>query len=143
MATLGRVTGEHPVARFSRFGVVGASGVVVNSAALALLVSGLGVHYLAGVVLATQCSTLWNFALVERWALRDDSARGLALVRFLQFAAVNNAALLARGPLVVLLSRRLGVHYLLANLASLVLLLVGRFLVADRWIWRRTVPGAT
>lgn len=139
----GLVAGDHPVARLTRFGAVGASGVVVNSAVLALLVGEGGTHYLAGVVLATQCSTLWNFALVEWWALREATSRGPALVRYLQFAAVNNAALLARGPLVVLLAGRFGVHYLLANLASLVLLLVGRFLVADRWIWRRTVPGAT
>lgn len=129
------------VGRFTRFGLVGASGLVVNSAVLALAAGLLGVHYLVGVVLATQASTLWNFALVERWALREEERTGSRTVRYLQFSAMNNVALLARGPMVALMTDHAGIHYLVANLATLVALFLGRFLLADQLIWRRPVPS--
>ena len=42
--------------------------------------------------------------------------------------------------MVVVLTGRFGVHYVAANLASLLALLIARFLVADQWIWRRALP---
>ena len=77
-----------------RFGVVGASGFVVNELALAVIVSAMGVNYLVGAIAATQVSTLWNFSLVELWAFRDLDPKRSALRRLLLFLLVNNAALL-------------------------------------------------
>jgi len=56
--------------RFIRFGLVGASGIVVNELALAIVSGSFGAHYLVGVVVATQVSSAWNFVLIERWAFR-------------------------------------------------------------------------
>ena len=53
--------------RFVGFAVVGASGLVVNQVALWFLTSKVGVYYLLSAVVATQISTIWNFALVERF----------------------------------------------------------------------------
>jgi putative flippase GtrA len=121
--------------RFARFGTVGASGLVVNELALAAFVSGLGVNYLVGAVLATQVSSLWNFTLVEHWAFRDTDARRSFLHRMGLFFAVNNAALLLRGPILVVLTSVLGLNYLVSNLVSLGVLTAARFGIADTWIW--------
>ena len=51
--------------RFARFGVVGASGLVVNTLLLALLTDVAGVFYVVSAVIATQASTLWNFCFTE------------------------------------------------------------------------------
>ncbi len=132
-------------ARATRFVLVGVSGLLVNTVALGVLSGGLGLHYLIGVVLATQCSTTWNFLLAERWvfhaAAGSRTGRRAIGVRYLQFSTVNNAALLVRGPLIVLLTDRLGVHYLLSSLLSLAALFVARYFLADRVIWRLPAPA--
>ena len=121
--------------RFARFGIVGASGFVVNEVALALFVSAFSVNYLVGAVAATQVSTLWNFSLVELWAFRDVDAKRSRSRRLLFFFLVNNAALLLRGPILVALTSGLGLNYLVSNIISLGVLTLVRFAIADNWIW--------
>jgi putative flippase GtrA len=121
--------------RLARFGSVGVSGFVVNELAIAALVSGFGLNYLVGAVLATQVSSLWNFALVERWAFRDSGARRSLRHRMALFFAVNNVALLLRGPILVVLTSMVGLNYLVSNLISLGVLTIARFAIADSWIW--------
>jgi hypothetical protein len=50
---------------------------------------------------------------------------------------MNNIALALRSPVLVVLVSTLGVQYLIANIASLILLMVVRYCVADVWIWAR------
>jgi putative flippase GtrA len=125
------------VRRFVRFGLVGLSGVLVNEAALAALVDIIHLNYLVGAVVATQCSTAWNFALVEWWAFDGADHRGGRARRFLMFWAVNMVALGLRGPILALLTSAFHIHYLLSNLISLGVLVVLRFAVADSLIWGR------
>ena len=125
------------------FLVVGLSGLVVNSLALAVAVSAFHAHYLPGLIAATICSTTWNFVLVERWVFTDgpSGARSMSM-RFVQFAAVNVLALTVRGPVVVALVEGFQLHYLVANAASLVMLFGVRYLLADKIIWRTPVRSA-
>lgn len=124
------------LAKAARFVLVGASGLVVNQLALAAGVE-VGLHYLVGAVLATQCSSLWNFALSERWVFQGDAVprRHGTAARLGLFLAMNNLALGVRGPLLYLLTTILGVHYLVSNLITLLLLTIARFALADSWIW--------
>jgi putative flippase GtrA len=126
--------GDRP-ARLARFGLVGASGLIVNTAALAVLTELGHLYYGLAAILATQVSTAWNFGLTERWVFRDRAARG-ALRRAGLFFATNNAAMLVRIPLLLLLTEGIGVQYLVSNVLSLVALTLARFLIADAWIWR-------
>ena len=122
--------------RFARFGLVGASGLVVNTLLLAALTDVAGVYYLASAAIATQGSTLWNFAFTERWVFADrEHKRGGAWRRLALFFAMNNAALAVRGPILVLLTSVLGVHYVVSNILSLVALTLLRYALADSWIW--------
>jgi putative flippase GtrA len=121
--------------RLARFGTVGASGFVVNEVALAFFVSMFHLNYLVGAIAATQVSTLWNFTLVELWAFRDLDARRSRAHRLLLFLLVNNAALLLRGPILVVLTSGLRLNYLVSNIISLGVLTLVRFAIADSWIW--------
>ena len=123
------------LARATRFGLVGASGIVVNLLLLAAFTDLVGLHYLLSAVLATQGSTLSNFALAEAWVFNDRSQGQLRLRRLVQFLAVNNATLLLRGPFLVILTSGLGIHYLVSNAITLLGLSLGRYLLADGWIW--------
>ncbi|RPI08831.1 MAG: GtrA family protein, partial [Actinobacteria bacterium] len=133
------------LSRAARFGAVGAVGLVVNLGAQAALIEGFGVNYLAAAVIATQISSTVNFALAESWVFgaggRSDGRAG----RYVAFLAMNNVALLLRGPIMWMLTSGLGVHYAVSNLTSLVVLTLIRFGIADSVIWRvpRTATLAT
>ena len=129
------------VAAMTRFGLVGLAGIFVNQALLWLAVEQGGLGYLLGAVLATQASTTTNFLMTERWVFRSAHEGGRGR-RYLAFSAVNNGALLLRVPLLAVLVSHAGLHYLTANLVSLVALFAVRFAVSDRLIWRRSDSGA-
>ena len=119
----------------ARFGVVGLTGLGVNQVALAALAELLNVHYLVAAVAATQLSTSWNFIGTERWAFRGRRPESSLGGRFLAFLALNNATLLARLPLLWLLTEVGGLHYLWSNAITLGLMFLVRFAVADGRIW--------
>jgi dolichol-phosphate mannosyltransferase len=127
--------------RFGRFGLVGVSGLLVNSILLAFWTETIGVYYLASLLLATQGSSLWNFFFSEYWVFRRADLRGSQLGRCARFLAMNNAALLARGPMVFFLTSLLGLNYLLSNLTSMAVLLLLRFAAADSLIWKQAATA--
>jgi putative flippase GtrA len=134
---LGRLELGQISARFGRFTVVGATGLVVNTLLLAVFTGVLGIYYAVAAILATQGSTLWNFVLTERWVFAGRDHRMSGGRRAAAFFAMNNAALALRIPLLVLLTSTLGINYLVSNVLSLVALAVIRFGVADVWIWAK------
>ena len=126
--------------RFTRFGLVGLSGLVVNSLVLALVTELFGLFYLVGVIIATQCSTLWNFTLSERWVFGADNRRQGKLSRAALFFGMNNLALVVRTPLMFALTSLFGLNYLISNVMSLVGLMMLRYALADRMIWGIAAP---
>lgn len=126
------------LARAAGFGAVGASGIVVNSAALWLFVGGLGAHLAVGAALATQVSTLWNFLLTDRLVFTG-TKRLSGWNRLLGFAAINNGVLILRLPLLSMLVAFTALGYLLANLVTLLAAFAVRFLLSDRLLFS---PGA-
>ena len=121
--------------RFAGFGLVGATGLLVNTAAFWALAVEAHVHYLLAALIATQGSTLWNFALSERFVFRKTRKRLGLPARTALFFLMNNAALLLRGPMLIALVALLGLGSVLANLISLLALTLIRFSIADSWIW--------
>jgi dolichol-phosphate mannosyltransferase len=141
-ARLARQLRERPVtkgermsqaARFVSFGLVGATGIVVNTAALWFFFHTLGWNHLLGAALATQVSTAWNFVLVDTVIYRK-RAHGTRLGRAVRFFIMNNVLLLARLPVFQFLIDR-GLDVLIANGITLVLLFVVRFVLSDRAIF--------
>jgi dolichol-phosphate mannosyltransferase len=126
--------------RFARFGAVGLSGLVVNTAVLAFLTDFVGLFYVVSAVFATQVSTLWNFCFTEFWVFSDRAARRGRGSRMALFFLMNNAALALRGPLLIVLTSGLGIHYALSNVISLASLTLLRFALADTWIWAKDRP---
>jgi putative flippase GtrA len=119
--------------RFVGFGLVGLSGLVVNTAALWFFYQTLHWNHLVGASLATQASTTWNFLLVDSMIYRNQ-AHGSRLRRAASFFAMNNLLLLARLPVFQLLVDW-GVGVLTANALTLVALFLVRFLVSDQAIF--------
>jgi putative flippase GtrA len=78
-------------ARLARFAVVGASGVVVNLAALWVLAGVLRVREVLASAIAIEVSILWNFALNNAFTYRDRNGRAAAglLERAVRYNAVS------------------------------------------------------
>jgi dolichol-phosphate mannosyltransferase len=128
--------------RIVAFGLVGGSGILINSIAL-YLVTGLGgAHYAWGALVATEFSTTWNWLLLEV-AVFHGRKRHSRIRRYVTFSAVNHLALLARVPVMAVLIDRLGVNYLVSNALSLLFVFGIRFVLSDSLIFRRSSVSVT
>src|SRR5437879_890111 len=123
-----------------KFGLVGASGVIVNQILVVFLTEFVGIYYIASAMLATFGSSTWNFIGADRWAFADRRTNGSARDRYLGFLGLNLVLLGARVPMLWLLTEVIGIHYTISNLVSLVALFALRLLVADVWLWREGPP---
>ncbi len=139
--------------RFIKFGIVGASGVVVN-----LTVLHLGHEYLFNAIeasyrkpylslaLAISLATLNNFTWNRLWTWSDRlhataveegqrlSKRSL-LAQVGQYAMASWLGILLQYALTLWLTH-LGLHYLLANVSAIVIASVSNFIANDRWTFR-------
>lgn len=120
--------------RFIGFGIIGGTGVAVNTAALWFFFHTAGWNHLVAASLATQVSTTWNFLLVDLLLYRK-RANGTRSGRAVRFFAMNNLLLLARLPVLEALVVH-GFRVLVANAVTLVALFLVRFVVSDRAIFR-------
>jgi putative flippase GtrA len=139
--------------RFLRFNAVSGLGIFVQLAVVTLLVGVAGLHYLVGTAVAVEMAVLHNFAWHERWTWRerratdgggeDPPARsgGSVFFRCLAFHAGNGCvSLLGSLALLPLLVGVLGLHYLVANLATIAATGLLNFVISDRLIF--TAPQA-
>jgi putative flippase GtrA len=121
-----------------RFYTVGAAGVVVQLAALALLKTGFGIGVLPATAIAVEMAVLHNFFWHERWTWADRirvSVTGQA-GRLLRFH-LTNGLLSIGGNLLFMaaLAGRMRMPYLIANILSITLCSLMNFLAADRLVW--------
>ncbi|AOP50590.1 glycosyltransferase [Streptomyces lydicus] len=128
-------------ARMVAFGLIGVSGFVPNLLALWALTGATSLHYAVAEVLANQLGVLWNFALLDFLVYRS-AKQGHWAGRLLGFAALSNADLLARIPLMMLLVEQAGIGPVPATVISLVVVFLVRFLLVDTLIYRRRGAAA-
>src|SRR5436190_12048437 len=126
--------------RFVQFVLVGASGLVVNQAAFWVFHERLGLFAGLAAVLSTQFSTVWNFALVERFVFKGTDRHRWR--RFGWWWAMNNTWLLLRIPFMYVLHNQLGVSDLWSNFIGLCAMTLVRFSISDRLIWADETPEA-
>ena len=121
-------------ARFATFVLVGGLCLALNTVALWILTSLVGLHYLASTMIAFFALTPLGFWLnkVLTFRTRREYAR-IELPRYFSAMATSFAANLA---LMYLLVSVLGVWYLAASLIVAVVLVCFNFLTSDRWSFR-------
>jgi putative flippase GtrA len=125
-----------------KFNAVGAIGIVVQLAALAILKSLLHVEYLLATALAVEIAVLHNFIWHERWTWAERAgAKGdvrLPWVRLARFNLSTGAVSIAANLLFMrLLVGRLHVQYLLANMLSIAAASLANFLLSDLFVFRK------
>jgi len=121
------------------FALIGVSGLLPNQATLWALNHLAGVHYLPAAVLANLVAVGWNFALTDTLLYRSRRSSRSFQGRISRFFLLGNADLLLRIPLLALLVGGAHLGVLWANLVTLVISFVARFLVSDKVIYRPRV----
>jgi putative flippase GtrA len=121
--------------RFARFSIVGAGGIVVQTAALAALLRFSDIHYMLATAVAVELSVLHNFVWHRRWTWADRPASRAALA-LLRFNATTGAMSLA-GNLVFmfLLVGALRLDPRAANLIAIGLCSLVNFALSDRFVF--------
>ena len=130
--------------RFIKFGIVGASGVVVNLAVLYLgqevlftEVSQQTLRLNLSLALAIFVATISNFFWNRRWTWQDRKGQRTVpvVVQFGQYALACWVGIAVQFGLTNLLA--LFLHYLLANLLAVIIASVFNFVANDFWTFGR------
>ena len=127
--------------RWLKFNLVGAIGICVQLAALAILHSGLDMNYLSATAIAVEITVIHNFLWHERftWAERATNSR---LGRFFAFNLSNGAiSLLGNLATMKLLVGIFGLNYVAANLAAIAVCSIVNFAVGDLFVFAQKRPG--
>ena len=135
--------GRRRIRDWLKFGLVGASGLIVNQILVVALTELAGIYYVISAVLATFGSSTWNFFGADSWAFADRRVNRPIRRRYLAFLGLNLALLVARVPMLWVLTEGFGLHYAVSNLASLIVLFGVRLIVADVWLWGDTSQSAS
>lgn len=130
--------------RFIKFGIVGASGVVVNLSVLYLgqevLFQGIVLETLRlnlSLALAIFVATISNFTWNQRWTWHDRKALRTVpvVIQFAQYALACWIGIAVQFGLTNLFA--LFMHYLLANLIAVVIASLFNFVANDFWTFGR------
>lgn len=124
--------------RVAGFLAIGASGVLPNLAAMALLLRG-GWHYLPATALAALVAVTWNFLLTDTVVFRDRRV-GSRWRRYLGYAAFNSLDIVLRLPAMAVLVQVLRVPTLWATAGSIAAIALLRFVAVDRLLYK-VVPA--
>jgi dolichol-phosphate mannosyltransferase len=129
--------------RFTRFFVVGASGVLVNMGALMALTEGLRLPLAFASLCAIELSILGNFAWNNAWTWSDRQVGSLR-ARLLKYHAVAGfSGLCANWGVLLLLTTLFHTDYRLANLLGIVAGMALNFTLNHLWTFRGAAAGPT
>ncbi len=123
---------QQVLARFGKFLLVGSTGVVVNSLALFLLYERAGLPLVLASALSVEIAIANNFLWNNFWTF---GRREVSLQRFVKFNFVSLGGLFLTTSTLWVLTTKLGIHYLAANLAGIALAAVWNFAVNLIWTW--------
>jgi putative flippase GtrA len=120
----------------AKFLTVGLTGIAVNELVYVGMVHRLAFWFVIAAIVSTEASTTWNFLGNEMWAFSGRRFHGSMVARYVSYAAMNNALLLLRVPMLFMLTDIGHLGPASANLIALGALFVLRYSVSDGWVWR-------
>ena len=122
-----------------RFGLVGLSGVIVNTVILWGLVRGMGLPVLLASALATEAAILSNFLLNDRWTFRTAAQEGMFVQRLLRFNGVALGGMAITTAVLAALTVHGHLPLLLANLLAVGAAMAWNYVVNSRWTWGQRI----
>lgn len=136
---------DAPIQKFVRFGLVGASGAVVNIGVLSALIHLTDIEPLLAAAIAIEVSIISNFTLNHRYTFKGygfysvkqtrESLRSLAR----KLATYNIGVLIGAAVSFLtfaLLYQVVGMHYLPADILAIGAGMIWNYWVSTRYVWR-------
>src|SRR5581483_12486383 len=132
-------------ARWLKFNLVGAIGIVVQLGVLEALTAGFHLPYLPATALAVEAAVLHNFIWHERYTWSDRRHQSGVLGRLLRFNTTTGAISIGGNLLLMaLFAGACHVPPLLANMLSIATCSIANFLVSDRVVFTNSsTPSLT
>lgn len=136
--------------RFFKFGLVGASGILVNLGALYVAqeyvfraIVSVSIRLNAALAFAIFCATLSNFFWNRRWTWADRSSihNRYLIVQFGQYALGSWVGIMLQFLLTQCLATLL--HYLAANLLAILFSSTCNFLLHNFWTFKTSAQSVT
>jgi len=132
------MSGARTGIRWLKFNAVGAGGIAVQLATLALLKSGMHLDYLVSTALAVEAAVIHNYFWHERFTWSDRTG-GSSWVRFAKFN-LTTGLLSILGNVLVMKVLVGGAHlnYFVANILTIATCSILNFLVSDRFVFEES-----
>lgn len=130
-------------ARPIRFGIVGVSGVVVNSVVLWVLVHIVALPPVIASIVATEVAIINNFFLNDSWTFRRIDSHHSLIQRFLRFNGVSLGGLIITVTALTLLMAIGYFPLLIANLLAIGCATIWNYALNSRWTWGAKVQTMT
>lgn len=128
--------------RFTRFGLVGASGVIVNFLVLAVAIEAFSVHHLVAGAMATECAIMTNFTFNDRWTFRDINTSRSWFVRLLRYHSVAVGGLLISVTVLAAMIDGVGLPYPVANSVGIGAAMLWNYSGSSRFAWSNHPRGS-
>lgn len=122
-------------AQLIRYGLVGASGTVLNLVVFTILNHGFGLHYLIAGVGAFFLAAINNYAWNRGWTFRHGVRRSHTW-QLTQFTIVAVLALLPNLALLWVFNEHMGIHGVFAQLIAVIIVTPFSFLGQKLWTFR-------
>ena len=121
--------------RFTKFAIVGASGVIVNNGLLWLLVEFTGLPFYLCSIIAIETSIITNFLLNDAWTWRDKRGGHLLSRLYRYNLSTAFSSLFINVTVLLFLKEWVGIPYLLANLVGIGCSVVFNYLANSVWTY--------
>lgn len=123
----GRVWNE--LRKIVKFGVVGGSGILVNTGVLYTLTSVFGVYLLLSSLFAIETAVITNFILNDIWTFGSDDKKRSRIERFFLFNGISIAGIVINISILWILTSYTGIYYLWANIIGILIAFAWNFML--------------
>ncbi len=128
--------------RFLKYCIIGATGIIVNTATLFYFTGILGVFYLLSSAAAYEVSIITNFIMNDRWTFKELVIPGISNSFLTRAVYYNGTMVLGAVFGIVLLyifTEFLNINYIISNLVSITIVTVWRYYTSVTTVWKSEV----
>jgi dolichol-phosphate mannosyltransferase len=131
--------------RFLTFTAVGVSGIFVNQAVLFYVHDSLKVPLAIASLIAIQIAIINNFIWNRQFTWTDRPMKGFQAIKqgLIKFTLVSWVAGTLNWIILMILSKSFGIHYMIANLAAILVASILNYFLNDLWTFRRSHDGSS
>jgi len=126
------------ILRFIKFGIVGTSGIAINTGVLWLFKGVLGVPLAIAPIFAIGTAVFSNFILNNYWTWNKNKhiRKHTFIHRLWRYYLSASLGALINYSVLLLLTNYFGIYYLIANLAGIFLGMISNFMLGEFWVFK-------